>query len=79
MTEEKNQWLDINMPFISKENRFFLIEENYKDTNFNINKLKGNYIKSNMSKNTIAILIDDDVRILNEAKMLLKNKVVPIQ
>ena len=34
MTEEKNQWLDINMPFISKENRFFLIEENYKDTNF---------------------------------------------
>ena len=31
-----------------------------------------------MSKNTIAILIDDDVRILNEAKMLLKNKVVPI-
>lgn len=23
MTEEKNQWLDINMPFISKENRFF--------------------------------------------------------
>lgn len=31
-----------------------------------------------MSKNAIAILIDDDVRILNEVKMLLRNKVIPI-
>ena len=33
-----------------------------------INKIKGEYIKANITEDKIAILIDDDVRILNETK-----------
>ena len=78
MTEEKNKWLDINMPFINNENRIFLTEEDNKYDELNINKIKGEYIKSDITEGKIAILIDDDVRILNETQKILKEQVIPI-
>ena len=78
MTEEKNKWLDINMPFINNENRIFLTEEDNKYEKSNINKIKGEYIKSDITNGKTAILIDDDVRILNETKKILKEQVIPI-
>lgn len=70
--------LDINMPFINIENRIFLAEEENKYHKSNINKIKGEYIKSDITDGKIAILIDDDVRILSETQKILKEKVIPI-
>lgn len=78
MTEEKNKWLDINMPFINNENRIFLTEEENKYDKLNVNKVKGEYIKSDITEGKIAILIDDDVRILSETQKILKEQVIPI-
>lgn len=78
MTEEKNKWIDINMPFINNENRIFFTEEDNKYDKLNINKIKGEYIKANITEGKIAILIDDDVRILNETQKILKEQVIPI-
>lgn len=78
MTKEKNKWLDINMPFINNENRIFLTEEENKYDKLNVNKIKGEYIKSDITEGKIAILIDDDVRILNETQKILKEQVIPI-
>ena len=52
------------MPYINKENRIFLSEESHEYGKIDINKIKGEYI----TEDKIAILIDDDVRILNETK-----------
>ena len=54
------------MPYINKENRIFLSEESHEYGKIDINKIKGEYIKANITEDKIAILIDDDVRILNE-------------
>lgn len=78
MTKEKNKWLDINMPYINKENRIFLSEESHEYGKTDINKIKCEYIKANITEDKIAILIDDDVRILNETKKILKEQVFPI-
>lgn len=56
------------MPYINKENRIFLSEESHEYGKIDINKIKGEYIKANITEDKIAILIDDDVRILNETK-----------
>ena len=66
------------MPFINIENRIFLAEEENKYHKSNINKIKGEYIKSDITDGKIAILIDDDVRILSETQKILKEKVIPI-
>lgn len=66
------------MPFINIENRIFLAEEENKYHKSNINKIKGEYIKSDITDGEIAILIDDDVRILSETQKILKEKVIPI-
>ena len=55
-------------PNINKENRIFLSEESHEYGKIDINKIKGEYIKANITEDKIAILIDDDVRILNETK-----------
>mgnify|MGYP001039187916 CR=1 FL=1 len=39
-----------------------------EEKGIDINKIKGEYIKANITEDKIAILIDDDVRILNETK-----------
>ena len=66
------------MPFINNENRIFFTEEENKYDELNINKIKGEYIKSDITEGKIAILIDDDVRILNETQKILKEQVIPI-
>ena len=43
-------------------------EESHEYGKIDINKIKGEYIKANITEDKIAILIDDDVRILNETK-----------
>ena len=78
MVKEKNEWLDINIPNIKKENRVFLVKENGEYTNENIYKVKSEYIKNNISNDEIAILIDDDNNILNESLKILGNKIIPI-
>lgn len=78
MAKEKNQWLDMYMPNIKTENRIFLIKENGEFNNDNIYKVKSEYIKKNISKDEIAILIDDDNRILSESLKILGNHVIPI-
>ena len=77
MTKEKNEWLDMYMPNIKKENRVFLIKENGGYTNENIHKVKSEYIKKNILNDEIAILIDDDNRILSESQKILGNHVIP--
>ena len=49
MTIEKNKWLDINMPYIGKESRVFLSEENKGYCKAEVNKIKGKYIKANIT------------------------------
>ena len=62
----------------NKENRIFLSEESHEYGKIDINKIKCEYIKANITEDKIAILIDDDVRILNETKKILKEQVFPI-
>lgn len=76
MTKQKNEWLDIYMPFIRKESRIFINEE--KSKFFGNNGIKSEFIEKNILNNEVAIFIDDDHRILNESKKILGNKVIPI-
>ena len=78
MTKEKNEWLDKNIPYIKNENRIFLDKENEEYANEDRNKVKGNYIKNKILDDEIAILIDEDIKVLREAQEILKEKVVPI-
>lgn len=78
MVKEKNEWLDMNMPYVKKENRVFLVKENGGYTNENIDEVKGEYIKKNIKNDEIAVLIDDDNRILSKAQMILGKQIVPI-
>lgn len=68
----------IYIPNIKKGNRVFLIKENGGYTNENIHKVKSEYIKKNISSNEIAILIDDDNKILSESQKILGSHVIPI-
>ena len=71
MVKEKDEWLDIYMPNIKKENRKFIVKENGEYTNENIHKVKSEYIKNSISNN-------DDNRILSESLKILGNNVIPI-
>ena len=64
MIEEKNEWIDINIPNIKKENRVFLNREKGEYTKENMHEVKGKYIKNDISSNDIAILIDDNNSVL---------------
>ena len=48
------------------------------DLNENIHKVKSEYIKNSISNNEVAVLIDDDNRILSESLKILGNNVIPI-
>jgi hypothetical protein len=78
MKKEKNIWLDKYLPYINKENRIILSEENGDYNQETINMVKANYIKNNLKEDNMAILIDDDIRILLESKKILKEKILPI-
>lgn len=78
MTKEKNEWIDVNMPNIKKENRVFLVKENGDYTKENIHKVKSEYIKNNIMSDYIAVLIDDNSWILSEAQTILGQQVIPV-
>lgn len=78
MKKEKNEWLDKYMPYIHMKNRIILCEESGDYTQKNVNLVKAQYIKNNLKENDVAILIDDDIRILLEAKKLLKERILSI-
>ena len=78
MVKEKNEWIERYMPNIKRENRKFIIKENGEYTNENIHKVKSEYIKNNISNDEVAVLIDDDNRILSESLKILGNNVIPI-
>ncbi|MGM9881683.1 MAG: hypothetical protein ACI31S_02430 [Bacilli bacterium] len=73
--EEKDLWLTKYMPFIKKENRIFILSENFESRK----KLKIDKIKEKLDSNEceLAILIDDTHDILFLALSELKEKVIP--
>ena len=78
MRIEKNEWLDLYMPYINKEDRIIFSEENGEYNKESISTIKAEYIAKNISDEKAIILIDDDVRILIEVEKLLKQNVIPI-
>lgn len=73
--DEKNLWLNKYMPFIKKENRIYVLTENFETRK----KLKINKIKEtlNQKKCNLSILIDDTHEILLLALEELKESVIP--
>ena len=73
--EEKDLWLTQNMSFIKKENKIFILSENFESRK----KLKIDKIKEKLDSNEceLAILIDDTQDILFLALSELKEKVIP--
>lgn len=73
--EEKDLWLTKYMPFIKKENRIFILSENFESRK----KLKIDKIKEKLDSNEceLAILIDDTHDILFLALSELKEKIIP--
>jgi len=58
----KNEWLDINAPFLKKENRNVLSKETY--TGFSSAELKLDFLKKYNTSNKI-VLVDDDNHVLS--------------
>lgn len=73
--EEKDLWLTKYMPFIKKENKIFILSENFESRK----KLKIDKIREKLDSNEceLAILIDDTHDILFLALSELKEKVIP--
>ena len=74
--EEKSLWLAKYMPFIKKENKIFILSENFESRK----KLKIDKIREKLDLNEceLAILIDDTHDILFLALSELKEKVIPL-
>lgn len=73
--EEKSLWLDKYMPFIKKENKIFVLSQNFESRK----KIKIDKIREKLDSNEceLAILIDDTHDILFLALSELKEKVIP--
>lgn len=73
--KEKDLWLTQYMPFIKKENRIFILSENFESRK----KLKIDKIREKLDSNEceLAILIDDTHDILFLALSELKEKIIP--
>jgi len=73
--DEKDLWLNQYMPFIKKENKIFILSENFESRK----KLKIDKIREKLDLNEceLAILIDDTHDILFLAQSELKEKVIP--
>lgn len=78
MKLEKFKWLDKYMPYIRKETITILSEENKDYSKENVNIVKANYIKNILTENDIAILIDDNINVLTNAKKILKEQVLAL-
>lgn len=72
---EKDLWITKYMPFIKKENRLFILSDNFESRK----KLKINKIKEKLDLNEceLAILIDDTHDILFMAISELKERIIP--
>ena len=72
ITEEKKNWLKKYVPFIKEDNWIILTKEigDYSSQNRDI--IKGENIKKREESYTI--LLDDEQKVLREAKRLLKEK-----
>ena len=77
MRDEKNEWLNIYMPFIDKKDRIIFSEESGDYTRENRNLVKAEYIEKNITKDKIIVLIDDSIDVLREVQMLKEN-VIPV-
>ncbi len=69
--DEKSEWLDKNMPFIKKENRFFVGNKQYK-----VVMLENLIKKFNLNPKDVTLL-DDEHKILEDAKRLGVNVMHP--
>ena len=78
MKREKNDWLDLYMPYVNQEDRIIFSEENGDYNKDTISTIKAEYIAENISNKKFIILIDDDVRVLMGVQNLLKQNVIPI-
>ena len=72
MRDEKNEWLNINMPFINSNDRIIFSEEDDR------NIVKAEYINKNISDDKIIFLIDDDIEVLKGVQNLLKDNIIPV-
>ncbi len=77
MRDEKNEWLNIYMPFIDKKDRIIFSEESGDYTRENRNLVKAEYIEKNITEDKIIVLIDDSIDVLREVQMLKEN-VIPV-
>lgn len=76
MIKEKNEWLNKYMPDINPKRRIFLCEETGDYTLKNVNLVKARYIKKSLKDNEIAILIDDDIRVLSAAQKIINDRIL---
>ena len=60
--EDKYVWIDKYASFLDRDNLIFLSKEDNPE--YKSEELKSNYLKDNVNKNHITILIDDDSRII---------------
>ena len=76
MIIEKNEWLNKYMPDIQNGRRILLCEETGDYTQKNVNSVKAQYIKNSLKENELAILIDDDIRVLSAAKKIINDRIL---
>lgn len=78
MRDEKNEWLNINMPFINSNDRIIFSEEAGDYLRDDRNIVKAEYINKNFSDDKIIFLIDDDIEVLKGVQNLLKDNIIPV-
>lgn len=78
MRNEKNEWLNINMPFINSNDRIIFSEEAGDYLRDDRNIVKAEYINKNISDDKIIFLIDDDIEVLKGVQNLLKDNIIPV-
>lgn len=78
MRNEKNEWLNIQMPYIKKEVRVIFSEEAGDYAREDRNLVKAEYINKNIDDDKIIILIDDDIEVLKGVQNLNKENVLPV-
>lgn len=70
IVEEKIEWIKKYMPFIDIDNVIFISKEKKEYIGLSSKELKSNYLKNNIRKGIINIVVDDDNEIV---KYLIKN------
>ena len=68
--EEKKVWFNKYMPFLKEEDMILISKELSEYSNCSSKEIKSNYLKENIKKDEINIVIDDDNEIV---KYIIKN------